>query len=99
MIALSHLAQTGTAARADVINKSIDEGEPMLGFVKLAGRCAPKHLALAALVSIAATCGPLSWAASSKSVYLSAPPDPAAVQVTRDGSSDDTHVIQSAIDQ
>src|SRR3954452_21025123 len=74
-------------------------GKRMLGFVKLAGGCAPKHLALAALVWTGATCSPLSWGAPSKSVYLSVPPDPAAVQVARDGSSDDTHAIQSAIDQ
>jgi len=68
------------------------------GLVKQSLIRLPKRVAFAALVCMVGVSSS-TWAAPSKSVYISAPPDPAAVQVKREGASDDTQAIQNAIDQ
>jgi Pectate lyase superfamily protein/SMP-30/Gluconolactonase/LRE-like region len=70
----------------------------MTGSITHARTRAIKHLALAAVIWVVGISSSIA-APPSRSAYTSAPPDPAAIRVTREGLGDDANAIQSAIDQ
>ncbi|HEU4654603.1 MAG TPA: glycosyl hydrolase family 28-related protein [Steroidobacteraceae bacterium] len=72
--------------------------DSMTDLAKLMGKRVSMHVGRAALIWMVAASS-VSMAATGKSVYTSAPPDPTAIRVARDGAHDDTQAIQRAIDQ